>query len=392
MLKQTTAVTLLNLRSIPQRWGMSLATVLSIALVVGVLLGFMAMASGFRATLDGAGSDDVAIMLRGGAMAEMNSTVSREEVRLLEVAPGIAAGPQGEPLLSSELYVVADGIKRTTQTPANLALRGVGEHGPGLRGQFSLVQGRMFEPGTGELVVGESVLREFEGFELGETVRLGQNNWTVVGVFSTGGSVFDSEIWADLGVIQNLYQRGSTVQTVRARLTSPDAIGALREYVENEPRLNLEVLSERAYFARSAGGTVTLIEWVGWPLAIVMAIGALAGAWNAMYASVDARTRELATLRAIGFGGFPAFIAAMVEAIVLAAFGGLIGAVATWLLFDGVSASTLGSGFTQIVFAFAVTPDSVLQGVILAVIVGFLGGFVPAIRAARIPLLAVHAD
>lgn len=392
MLKQTTAVTLLNLRSIPQRWGMSLATVLSIALVVGVLLGFMAMASGFRATLDGAGSDDVAIMLRGGAMAEMNSTVSREEVRLLEVAPGIAAGPQGEPLLSSELYVVADGIKRTTQTPANLALRGVGEHGPGLRGQFSLVQGRMFEPGTGELVVGESVLREFEGFELGETVRLGQNNWTVVGVFSTGGSVFDSEIWADLGVIQNLYQRGSTVQTVRARLTSPDAIEALREYVENEPRLNLEVLSERAYFARSAGGTVTLIEWVGWPLAIVMAIGALAGAWNAMYASVDARTRELATLRAIGFGGFPAFIAAMVEAVVLAAFGGLIGAVATWLLFDGVSASTLGSGFTQIVFAFAVTPDSVLQGVILAVIVGFLGGFVPAIRAARIPLLAVHAD
>lgn len=392
MLKQTTAVTLLNLRSIPQRWGMSLATVLSIALVVGVLLGFMAMANGFRATLDGAGSDDVAIMLRGGAMAEMNSTVSREEVRLLEVAPGIAASPEGEPLISSELYVVADGIKRTTQTRANLALRGLGEFGPALRPQFSLVQGRMFEPGTGELVVGESVLREFDGFEMGQTVRLGQNNWTVVGVFSTGGSVFDSEIWTDLGVIQNLYQRGSSVQTIRARLTSPDAIEALREYVENEPRLNLEVLSERAYFARSAGGTTNLIMILGWPLAIAMAIGALAGAWNAMYASVDARTRELATLRAIGFGGLPAFIAAMVEAVVLAAFGGLIGAVATWLLFDGVSASTLGSGFTQIVFAFAVTPDSVLQGVILAVIVGFLGGFVPAIRAARIPLLAVHAD
>lgn len=392
MLKQTTAVTLLNLRSIPQRWGMSLATVLSIALVVGVLLGFMAMANGFRATLDGAGSDDVAIMLRGGAMAEMNSTVSREEVRLLEVAPGIAASPEGEPLISSELYVVADGIKRTTQTRANLALRGLGEFGPALRPQFSLVQGRMFEPGTGELVVGESVLREFDGFEMGQTVRLGQNNWTVVGVFSTGGSVFDSEIWTDLGVIQNLYQRGSSVQTIRARLTSPDAIEALREYVENEPRLNLEVLSERAYFARSAGGTTNLIMILGWPLAIAMAIGALAGAWNAMYASVDARTRELATLRAIGFGGLPAFIAAMVEAVVLAAFGGLIGAVATWLLFDGVSASTLGSGFTQIVFAFAVTPDSVLQGVILAVIVGFLGGFVPAIRAARIPLLAVHAE
>ncbi|MGP1274674.1 MAG: ABC transporter permease [Caulobacterales bacterium] len=392
MLKQTTAVTLLNLRSIPQRWGMSLATVLSIALVVGVLLGFMAMASGFRATVDGAGSDDVAVLLRGGAMAEMNSVVDRTEVRLLEVAPGIAADENGEPLLSSELFVVVDGIKRTSQTRANLALRGLGLSGPGLRPQFNLVDGRMFEPGTAELVVGESVLREFDGFELGQTIRLGNNEWTVVGVFSTGGSVFDSEIWADLGVIQNLYDRGSSVQTVRARLTSPDAVEQLREYVENEPRLNLEVLSERAYFARSAGGTTNLIMFLGWPLAFAMAIGALAGAWNAMYASVDARTRELATLRAIGFGGFPAFIAAMTEALVLAFAGGLVGAVATFLLFDGVSASTLGSGFTQVVFAFAVTPDAAVQGVILALIVGFLGGFVPALRAARIPLLAVHND
>lgn len=392
MLKQTTAVTLLNLRSIPQRWGMSLATVLSIALVVGVLLGFMAMASGFRATVDGAGSDDVAIMLRGGAMAEMNSNISREEVRLVEIAPGIAAGPDGEALVSAELYVVVDGIKRTTQTRANLALRGIGRHGPGLRPQFSLVEGRMFSPGAAELVVGESVQREFDGFALGDTIRLGNNEWTVVGVFSTGGSVFDSEIWTDLGVVQNLYQRGSSVQTIRARLTSPEAVEALREYVENEPRLNLEVLSERAYFARSAGGTTNLIMFLGWPLAIAMAIGALAGAWNAMYASVDARTRELATLRAIGFGGLPAFAAAMAEALVLAFAGGLIGAVATYLLFDGVSASTLGSGFTQIVFAFAVTPDAVISGVILALIVGFLGGFIPAIRAARIPLLAVHND
>ena len=392
MLKQTTAVTLLNLRSIPQRWGMSLATVLSIALVVGVLLGFMAMASGFRATVDGAGSDDVAIMLRGGAMAEMNSNVSRDDVRLVEIAPGIAMGDDGEPLISSELYVVADGIKRTTQTRANLALRGLGRHGPALRPQFDMLEGRMFEPGTAELVVGESVLREFDGFELGQSIRLGSNEWTVVGVFSTGGSVFDSEIWADLGVIQNLYDRGSSVQTIRARLTSPEAIEALSEYVENEPRLNLEVLSERAYFARSAGGTTNLIMFLGWPLAFTMAIGALAGAWNAMYASVDARTRELATLRAIGFGGFPAFFAAITEALVLAFAGGLVGAVATYLLFDGVSASTLGSGFTQVVFAFAVTPDAVVQGVILALIVGFLGGFIPAIRAARIPLLAVHND
>ena len=204
--------------------------------------------------MDGAGADDVAVMLRGGAMAEMNSVVERNDVRLLEVAPGIAADESGEPIISAELFVVVDGIKRTSQTRANLALRGVGLSGPELRPQFSLVEGRMFEPGTAELVVGESVLREFDGFALGETIRLGSNEWTVVGVFSTGGSVFDSEIWADLGVIQNLYDRGSSVQTVRARLTSVEALEALQEYVENEPRLNLEVLSERAYFARSAGG------------------------------------------------------------------------------------------------------------------------------------------
>jgi putative ABC transport system permease protein len=390
MLKQIIAVTLLNLRSIPQRAGMSIATVLAIALVVGVLLGFLAMANGFRATLDGAGSDDIAVMLRGGAMAELNSVLTRDEVRLIEVAPGIAPDATGEPVMSAELYVVVNGIKRTTETEANVALRGVGLHAPALRPSFSLLEGRMFEPGAAELVVGDGVLRQFIGFELGRTIRLGANEWRVVGIFSTGGTVFDSEIWADLGVIQNLYQRGSTLQAVRAQLESPAALETLQAYAENEPRLNLEVLSERQFLARSASGTSDLILYLGWPLAIAMAIGALAGAWNAMYSSVDARTREIATLRAIGFGGFPAFVGAMVESLLLAAIGGVVGAVATWLIFDGISASTLGSGFTQVVFSFAVTADAVVSGVMLALAVGFLGGLVPALRAARVPLLAVH--
>ncbi|MCW5725161.1 MAG: ABC transporter permease [Maricaulaceae bacterium] len=391
-MKQIVSVTLLNLRSIPQRWGMSLATVLSIALVVGVLLGFMAMANGFRATMQGAGGDDVAIMLRGGSMAEMNSVLTRDDLRLIEVAPGIAQDADGQPVLSAELYVVVNGVKRSTQTEANIALRGVGEHAPALRPGFTMTAGRMFEPGAGELVVGEGVLREFAGFDLGQSIRLGQNEWRVVGVFSTGGTVFESEIWADIGVIQNLYDRGSSMQIVRARLTAPEALEELSAYAEEEPRLNLEVLSERQYLSRSAGGTTNLIMFLGWPLAIAMAVGALAGAWNAMYASVDARTREIATLRAIGFGGFPAFIGAMAESMLLALAGGVIGAVLTYLAFDGITASTLGGGFTQVVFDFAVTGDSVVQGVILALIVGFLGGFIPALRAARVPLLAVHSD
>lgn len=390
MLDQIAAVTLINLRSIPQRALLSGATVFSIALVVMVLLGFLAMSNGFRQTLQGTGSADVAVMLRGGAQAELNSGLSVDQVRLIEEAPGIARDAAGTPIVSGELYVIVNGLKRTSQTEANLPLRGVGPAAQSLRQGFSIVQGRSYEPGTNELIVGEGIIREFSGFDLGETVRLGSNEWVVVGIFSTGGSVFDSEIWTDLSVIQNLYQRGTSVQSIRARLTSPEAIDELIAYADNEPRLNLDIESEIDYFAGQAGGTSNLIMYLGWPLAIAMAIGALAGAWNTMYSSVDTRMREIATLRAIGFSGFAAAIGTMVESLILAGIGGLIGAVAVYLMFNGVSASTLGSGFTQVVFSFAVTSSSIITGIILALIVGFLGGLIPAIRAATVPLLAVH--
>lgn len=392
MLKQTISVTTLNLQSIPQRLGLSLATVFSIALVVAVLMGFLAMANGFRATVSGSGSDEIAVILRAGSQAELNSGLSREDVRLIEVATGVATDADGDSIVSGELYVIVDGLKRSSQTEANLPLRGVGPQAPALREGFTIIEGRMFEPGAAELVVGASVQREFSGFDMGDTIRLGTNTWTVVGVFSTGGSLFDSEIWTDLGVLQNLYQRGNSVQSVRARLTSVEAIADLRSYVENEPRLNVDITSEREYFASSSGGTSNLIMFLGWPLAIAMAIGALAGAWNTMYSSVDTRTREIATLRAIGFSGGAAFVGTMVESMALAAIGGVIGAVASYFLFNGVSASTLGGGFTQIVFSFSVTPAAMGNGIILALIVGFIGGFIPALRAARVPLLAVHAE
>ncbi|QNL18040.1 ABC transporter permease [Hyphobacterium sp. CCMP332] len=392
MFRQTISVTKLNLQSIPQRLGLSLATVFSIALVVAVLMGFLAMANGFRATVSGSGSDEIAVILRAGSQAELNSGLSRDDVRLIEVAPGVAADADGNALVSGELYVIVDGMKRSSQTEANLPLRGVGQQAPALREGFTITEGRMFEPGAAELIVGASVQREFSGFDMGDTIRLGTNTWTVVGVFSTGGSLFDSEIWTDIGVLQNLYQRGNSVQSVRARLTSVDAISDFRTYAENEPRLNVDITSEREYFASSSGGTSNLIMFLGWPLAIAMAIGALAGAWNTMYSSVDTRTREIATLRAIGFSGGAAFVGTMVESMALAAIGGVIGAVTSYFLFNGVSASTLGGGFTQIVFSFSVTPAAMLNGIILALIVGFIGGFIPALRAARVPLLAVHAE
>lgn len=392
MFKQTAAITAMNIRSIPQRLGMSLAAIVSIAFVVGVLLAFMAMANGFRATVSGTGAEDIAVMLRAGSQAELNSNMSRDEVLLVERGPGIAAGDNGAPVTSAELYVIVDGKKRGSGTDANLPLRGVGPEGPQMRAGFTMTEGRMFEPGAAELIVGEGVIREFSGFELGEEIRLGTNTWRVVGVFSTGGTVFDSEIWSEIGVLQNLYSRGSSVQSMRAQMTSPEAIEELQAYVENEPRLNLDVQSEKEFLASQAGGTVTLIKFLGWPLAVAMAIGALAGAWNTMYSSVDARTKEIATLRAIGFSGFAAFLGTMIESLALAILGGILGAVAAYLLFDGISASTLGGGFTQVVFSFAVTPASLIAAMILAIIVGFLAGFFPAMRAARVPLLAVHQD
>jgi putative ABC transport system permease protein len=390
MFNQIGAVTMINLRSIPQRAGLSLATVISIALVTAVLLGFLAMSNGFRQTVQGTGSPDTVVMLRAGSQAELNSGIGADGVRLLEEAPGIARDADDNPLVSGELYVIVDGVKRSTQTEANLPLRGVGRQAINLREGFAITAGRMFEPGTNELVVGEAILREFDGFGLDEVIRLGTNEWVVVGVFSTGGSVFESEIWADLNVIQNLYARGTGVQSVRARLTAPEAIDELEAYAEAEPRLNLDIQSEPDFYAGQAGGTAALIGFIGTPLAYLMAIGALAGAWNTMYSSVDTRMREIATLRAIGFSGFAAAVGTMVESLILAAIGGLVGAGAVYLLFDGISASTLGSGFTQVVFSFAVTPKSIGDGMLMAIVIGFFGGLVPAIRSAYIPLLTVH--
>ncbi|WP_022699454.1 MULTISPECIES: ABC transporter permease [Oceanicaulis] len=390
MISQILAVTSINLRSIPQRWGMSLATILSIALVVGVLLGFLAMANGFRATVSGTGSEQIAVLLRSGAQAELNSGFGRDTVRLIETAPGVARDAEGNAILSAELYVITDATKRSTGNDASLSLRGVDEMAPRLRENFQIVQGRMFAEGSNEIVVGEGVIREFSGFDLNSTIRMGPNEWRIVGIFSTGGSVFDSEIWADIGTVQNLYQRGASYQSIRVELDGETGLTELQDYVENEPRLDLDVETEKDFFAQSAGGLSNLIMYLGWPLAIIMAVGALAGAWNAMYASVDSRIREIATLRTLGFSGFAAFVGTLVESLMLAFIGGLVGALITYFVFDGVSASTLGGSFTQVVFSFAVTPAAVVNGVVLALLVGLLGGFFPALRASRVPLLEVH--
>jgi len=388
LLLQIVAVTTINLKSISQRVLLSASTVVAVALVVMVLLAFLAMANGFQRTIAGSGSEDIGIVLRGGSQAEINSTVTRDQVRLVEDGPGIARGGDGKPLVSPELYLVVDGIKHTTKTKANLPLRGIGEQGFALRKGITITAGRMFNRGSNEIVVGKGLAREFDGFDLGSTAAFGTTRWTVVGIFEADGSVFESEIWSDLPVVQSLFNRNNIFQTVRVRLAGPASLDQLKGYNDNDPRMKLDVKSEAAYFADQSSQTTDLIQKLGWPLAIAMAFGALAGALNTMYSSVAARATEIATLRAIGFGGFSAFVGTLTESLLLATIGGAIGAVLTYAIFDGLSASTLGGNFTQVVFNFRLSPALVGQGVLLALIVGLVGGLFPALRAARMPIVA----
>ena len=382
---QISAVVSMNLRSIPSRASISLVTLVAVAVVVTVLLSFLAMANGFRSTVAGTGSSKVAIVLREGSEAELNSTLSREQANLLADLPGVKRGPDG-PLASAELYVVVDGIKRQSGTRANLPLRGLAISGVGLRENVKIVAGRMFNPGTNEIVVGEGAVREFAGFDLGQEVRFNRSTWKVVGVFSMNGSVFESELWADVRSVQSLFNRGSAFQTMRLALEDPSRINELRDTVRADPRLQLDVKTEQDYYSAQSRRTSDLIMLLGWPLGIAMAFGALAGALNTMYTSVLMRSREIATLRALGFSGIAAFAGTLAESLVLAVAGGILGALATWTFFDGISASTLGGSFTQVVFSFKLTPALLWQGAVLALVIGLAGGVFPAWQAARTPV------
>ena len=388
LLRQCATVASMNLQSIPQRLWMSLANMAAVAVVVGVSLGLSALIAGFEATVKGSGAEDVAIVLRGGAGEEVNSVLGREQARLIAEAPGVARGPDGEAIASAELYLIVDGKRRGGEGESNLPLRGVGAKGLETRPAVQLVEGRMFAPGSNEIVVGRGLLSQFEGFELGSSVRLGANVWRIVGVFASPGSVLESELWADAAVVQSLFNRGASIQLVRTKLTSPAALEEFKKTLENDPRLTVEAKSERAYYADQSSPTVLLIRYINGPLGLILAIGALAGALNTMYSAVSARAGETATLRIFGFSGVATFFGTLAEALALSLAGGLIGLVVCYLAFNGASTSAIGSSFTQVVFALKVTPEAAGQALLLALGIGLLAGAFPAWRAARTrPLL-----
>lgn len=385
-LNQIVAVTALNIRNLPERLGGSLVAVVGVAAVVLVFAAVLSMAKGFERTMLNAGSENTAIIMRSGSTAELNSGLGNDQVLIVTNSPGVLRDGDAS-VSSAELYVVVDIRKKSTNEDANVPLRGVQDGAFDVRDNVEIVEGRMFEPGRNELIVGRAAQAEFIGLEVGESVRFGQSEWQVVGAFAAGGSVSESELWTDVRVLQNVYRRGNSFQSVRVRLDGPDALATLETALADDPRLDVEVLTERDYYSTQARPLSQFIRFVGYPLTVLMAIGAVFGALNSMYASVSVRGKEIATLRALGFGPLPVLISTIVESTLLALAGGLVGGGVAFVVFNGFRVSTLnGASFSQVVFDFAVTPDLLSQGLMAALIIGLVGGFFPAVRAARLPV------
>lgn len=385
---QLFAVTLLNLRTLRQRLASSLVAVVGIAGVVAVVVAVLSMAEGFKKTMASTGSPDTAIVMRSGADSEMMSILSREDVRVVSDAPGVRRGPNG-PIASGELFVIVDLPKRSTNTTANVPLRGVGQNAFGVRERLKIIAGRMFETGRNELIAGRGASSQFAGVDLGHTLTWNNTTWTIVGIFDAGGTFSDSEMWCDAEVLAPLYRRSTSRQTVYAKLESPEAFTRFRDALTTDPRLNLKVLRESEYYAEQSQMVATLITTLGTLIAAVMGIGAVFGAVLTMYSAVASRTREIATLRALGFGGGPVVMSVLTESLALSLVGGAIGGALAYAAFNGFETSTINwQSFSQVAFAFAVTPRLVVMGVMYALLMGLLGGLLPAIKAARMPVVS----
>jgi putative ABC transport system permease protein len=386
-LSQIAAVTWLGIRTIRLRLGSSAVAVVGIGAVAAVFVGVLSMAEGFRATMEGGGDPDNAIVLRVGADAEMTSMLLGDQARIIADAPGIARAAGG-PIASPELFVQVDLLKRSTSTTANVPLRGVMPEAFLVRRKVRIVEGRRFEPGQNEIIVGRGAAGQYENLSVGSTLRWGENRWKVVGTFDGGGTVADSELWCDVRVLAPAYRRGNSFQSVYVRLESPQAFTRLKDALTADPRLNVKVLRERDYYAEQSVAVYTIITTIGMVIAGLMGIGAVFAAVNSMYSAVASRTREIATLRALGFRGGPVIAAVLAESMMLAVVGGVAGGVIAYIGLNGYQTSTINwQSFSQVAFAFAVTPTLLVRGVVYALFIGLVGGLFPAIRAARVPVV-----
>lgn len=391
ILKQTFVMVRANLLSLPRRSAIAASMVLSVALVVCVLAGFLSMAAGFEKTLGSAGSPNAAVILGGGTNQETGSDVPSEIIRAIEATRadiGAARDPAGNLLSSRELVVPVELRDDKTGVAKMLALRGMDPIGPTLRDGITLIAGRFAQPGAREIAVGERIAAEFPAFAIGRQIKLGPVDWTVVGLFSSGGSAFESEIWADLDAVRPAFDRQGEVQSFRLRLDGTGAIEKLRTALASIASTPLNAVTEADLYAAQSSGTADLIRLFGWPVALLMALGATAGALNTMMSSVSDRIVEIATVRALGFSRLSAFIATWVEAMALAALGVALGLVASWLIFNGWQASTIGANNVSVAFQLTMNDGVMLTAGLLGLAIGVVGGALPAYSATRLPLTA----
>lgn len=375
-----------NLRSVKARWASAIVAVLGIAGTVGVFIAMLSLARGFKATLVSSGSEDNAIIMRAGATSEMTGGVSIDTVKIVQDAPGIARSAEG-PLMTPEVVLVAPIPLISTGTDANVQVRGVSKNVLQIRDKIKIVQGRMFTPGLNEIVVGKNANISYSGLTLGNTIGLGSVRWLIVGIFDAGGSSFDSEIWGDAHLIGPAYNRPDTVfQSITVRLASRDSLQLLKDAATSDPRLNVDVTREIDYYAKQSTRLTTLITVLGGLIAAIMAIGAVFGALNTMYSAVAERGREIATMRALGFGGPSVVFSFVIEALLIAFVGGLIGCIAV-LPLNGLTTGAMNlQTFSHLAFAFKITTELLVKGIIFALVMGLIGGFLPAVRAASVPV------
>lgn len=386
MLARILAVVAMDLRSLPARWGVAIVVVVCMSGVTAVMVSMLAMAEGFQRTYAASGRADRIVVLGSGENFEGSSTIARDQAHALLDVPGLARLADGAPAASLERYTVS-ALAMRSGADGNVVVRGVGPRVLEVRPEVRLVAGRMFEPGLRELVVGQGAADQFAGLAPGATVTLSDVTWTVVGVFAAGGGALESEVWGDAEVVMTAFSL-TGYSSMTALLESPGSFELARDAIAGDPRLQHAAHRESEYYSSQTGVLGAGMRAIGWLVASIMGLGALFAAVNTMYASIESRSVEIGTLRALGFQGVPIVASVLAESVVLCLVGAAIGGAAAWLAFNGQVVSTVnGASFTQIAFAFAVTPQLLAQGTLLACVVGLAGGLPPALRAVRAPIV-----
>lgn len=387
LFKQMTSITAMNMRSIPQRLGTSFVIVVGIAGVVGVLLSVLAMSTGLMKTISNSGRDDRAIVLRGGSNAEIASALSRDQALTIMDAPGVKRDADGKPIGSADSITLVDIPTEAGQSWANVTIRGVGPKILELRPEMKIVEGRMFKPAVHEVIVGSKAHSQFEALKVGKKLRFSNGDWDIVGVFESGGDRHESEVYGDGETVMSAIRRNG-YQPVTVLLESPESFTQFKEALTTNPTLSVDVKRESEFFAEQAKPISRVLSVVAYVVGGIMAVGALFGALNTMYSAVSARSTEIATLRALGFGATSVVTSVFAEALVLSLLGAVIGVIAAYVFFDGnvINSSAGGNGISQVVFALTLTPALIVLGIIWACVIGLVGGLFPAVRAARLPV------